>query len=65
MKMTIKEVAKYANVSVGTVSRVINGEKNVSKENFQKVLRAIEKLGYVRNTLPEVLFLREKILFLL
>lgn len=50
MKITIKDVAKYANVSVGTVSRVINGEKNVSKENFQKVLRAIEKLGYVPNT---------------
>ncbi len=26
-KITIKDVAKEANVSVGTVSRVINGEK--------------------------------------
>ncbi|HOB15888.1 MAG TPA: LacI family DNA-binding transcriptional regulator [Defluviitoga sp.] len=49
-RVTIKDVAKEANVSVGTVSRVINGEKNVSKENKQKVLKAIETLGYVPNT---------------
>src|SRR5690606_3476283 len=49
-RITIKDVAKEANVSVGTVSRVINGEKNVSKENVQKVLKAIETLGYVPNT---------------
>jgi LacI family transcriptional regulator len=49
-KVTIRDVAKEANVSVGTVSRVINGEKNVSKENVQKVLKAIEDLGYVPNT---------------
>ncbi|HCI29214.1 MAG TPA: LacI family transcriptional regulator [Fervidobacterium sp.] len=49
-KITIKDVANKANVSVGTVSRVINGEKNVSKENWQKVVKAIEELGYVPNT---------------
>ena len=42
---TIKEVAKEANVAVGTVSRVING-KNVKPLTKEKVEEAISKLGY-------------------
>ena len=42
---TIKEVAKYANVSVGTVSNVLNG-KTRNEELIWNVEEAIEKLGY-------------------
>jgi len=42
---TIKEVAKYANVSVGTVSNVLNG-KTRNEELIRNVEEAIEKLGY-------------------
>ncbi|MEU3166706.1 LacI family DNA-binding transcriptional regulator [Streptosporangium sp. NPDC006930] len=45
----IKEVAKYASVSLGTVSNVLNRPDMVSPATRQRVLDAIEKLGYVRN----------------
>ncbi len=43
---TVKEVAKYAGVSVATVSRVINKHESVSPEVRAKVERAVETLGY-------------------
>lgn len=46
--VTINDVAKYAGVSRGTVSNVINHIK-VRPEYKEKVERAIEELGYVPN----------------
>lgn len=46
MKITIKEVAKEAGVSISTVSRVINGKDRVSKSTLLKVKSAIEKLQF-------------------
>jgi LacI family transcriptional regulator len=46
MQATIKDVARRAGVSVSTVSLVINNSGPVSPETRQKVLRAIEELGY-------------------
>jgi DNA-binding LacI/PurR family transcriptional regulator len=43
---TAKDVAKYAGVSVATVSRVTNKRETVSPEIRAKVLQAIEALGY-------------------
>ena len=37
MSVTIKDVAKAANVSVATVSRVLNKKSNVSEEAIQAV----------------------------
>ena len=51
METTIKDVAKYAGVGVGTVSRVINNEKAVGEKTRQKVLEAIEALNYSRNSM--------------
>lgn len=45
-RRTIKDVANFAGVSIATVSRVINGAKNVSEETRRKVIRAIRSLGY-------------------
>ncbi|WP_079509152.1 LacI family DNA-binding transcriptional regulator [Mesobacillus jeotgali] len=49
MSYTIKDVAKQANVSTATVSRVLNGLSGYSKETEEKVLRAIKELGYMPN----------------
>ena len=51
MEATIKDVAKYAGVGVGTVSRVINNEKAVGEKTRKKVLDAIEALNYSRNNM--------------
>lgn len=47
--ITIKDIAKAANVSVGTVSNVLNGRSSVSLAKIKQVEDAIEKLGYKRN----------------
>lgn len=47
---TIKDIAREAGVSHGTVSNVINGRGNVSVEKIRLVWQAAEKLGYKVNT---------------
>ncbi|MDU1044233.1 LacI family DNA-binding transcriptional regulator [Peptoniphilus rhinitidis] len=49
MASTIKDVAKMADVSISTVSRVINDSKPVSPEARRRVLHAIEVLDYKPN----------------
>ena len=46
---TIRDIAKAAGVSQGTVSNVINGRGNVSVEKIQLVQQAAERLGYKLN----------------
>lgn len=46
MGITLKDVAQYANVSVSTVSRVINQKGNISEETTQRVEKAIAELMY-------------------
>lgn len=45
-RATIKDVARLARVSIGTVSRVVNGNKAVTEENRLAVFDAIQRLGY-------------------
>jgi LacI family transcriptional regulator len=45
----IKEVARRAGVSIGTVSNVLNRPELVASSTRQRVLDAISELGYVRN----------------
>ncbi|MET7426894.1 LacI family DNA-binding transcriptional regulator [Dactylosporangium sp. NPDC005555] len=45
----IKEVARRAGVSIGTVSNVLNRPELVASSTRQRVLDAITELGYVRN----------------
>lgn len=47
---TIYDIAKLANVSPMTVSRVINHSKNVSESTRAKVNRAIQELNYIPNS---------------
>ena len=47
---TIKEIAEQAQVSIATVSRVLNNDKtmSVSDETRQKIFQTADKLGYTR-----------------
>ncbi|GAA1983740.1 LacI family DNA-binding transcriptional regulator [Catenulispora subtropica] len=47
--IVIKDVARRAGVSVGTVSNVINRPERVNDETRRRVESAIAELGYVRN----------------
>lgn len=53
---TIRDVAKRANVSVATVSRVLNKKGYVSKEAEEAVLIAIKELDYQPNAVARTLF---------
>ncbi|UKA66098.1 LacI family transcriptional regulator [Arthrobacter sp. FW306-05-C] len=46
---SIKDVATHAGVAVGTVSNVLNYPDRVSDRTKERVLRAIDDLGFVRN----------------
>lgn len=46
---SVKEVARKAGVSVGTVSNVLNRPDVVAPATKQRVLDAIDELGFVRN----------------
>ena len=48
-KKNIKDVAKLANVSIATVSYVINGKNNITEKTKAKVLCAIKETGYEPN----------------
>ncbi len=54
-KATVKDVASVANVSVATVSRVLNGNYYVSPDVENRVRAAIDALGYVQNSIARSL----------
>ena len=52
---TIKDIAKIANVSPRTVSRVVNKEEKVKKETREKILKIIKSTGYQVNLIARSL----------
>ncbi len=46
MKITVREVAKAAKVSVGTVSRVLNGHPSVDPDSAGRVHEAVSSMKY-------------------
>lgn len=51
--ITLRDVAKLADVSVGSVSRYINGNANILRKNRERIQRAIEELNYTPNALAQ------------
>lgn len=49
MTVTIYDVAREANVSMATVSRVVNNNPNVKPQTRKRVFEAIDRLGYRPN----------------
>ena len=45
----IKRLAEHLNISIGTVSRALNGRPDVNDETRKRVLEAAAELGYVAN----------------
>jgi LacI family transcriptional regulator len=48
--VTVRDIARAAQVSAGTVSRVLNGHENVDPQLTDRVRRAVEELGYQHAT---------------
>jgi LacI family transcriptional regulator len=56
-KTTIQDLANYANVSIGTIDRVLHNRGKVSPAKRKKVEEAIEKLDFNPNLLARTLAL--------
>lgn len=55
---TIKEIAKLCNVSVATVSNIVNHKGSVSEETRKRVQKVIEENNYTPNTVAKNLKVR-------
>ena len=51
--ITLKEIAKECNVSVTTVSNILNGKKKMSEETRQMVMKVVEEKGYQPNYIAQ------------
>lgn len=60
MAITIKQIAELANVSRGTVDKVLNNRPGVKKETQDKVLRIAKELHYQPNFLGKALVQSKK-----
>ena len=49
MQVTIYDIAKMANVSASTVSRVVNNKQNVSPKTRARILKLLAQHNYVPN----------------
>lgn len=54
-RITIKDIAAYTGVSVGTVDRVLHGRGHVSPVVTERILVAMKELGYAPNILARAL----------
>lgn len=59
MRVTIKDIAKEAGVSVTTVSRVLNDKPDVNIETKKKIKKIIDKMGYNPNGVARGLVLNK------
>lgn len=59
MKIRIKDIAKKANVSVGTVDRVLHHRGQVSEETRALIMKIVDELGYERDVLASTLASRK------
>ncbi|MEG2573483.1 MAG: LacI family DNA-binding transcriptional regulator [Bacteroides sp.] len=62
-RVRIKDIAQQADVSVGTVDRVIHGRSGVSKESRKRVEEILLKLNYQPNMYASALASNKKYLF--
>ncbi|MBN2440921.1 MAG: LacI family DNA-binding transcriptional regulator [Spirochaetales bacterium] len=58
-KITIKSVAKKAGVSTAAVSYALSGKRKISPKVFNKIMKAIDELGYKPNVIARNLASRK------
>lgn len=54
-RATVKDVARIAGVSIGTVDRVLHDRGEVSQKSKERVLKVIEEIGYKPNIYASML----------
>ncbi len=59
----VKEIARLANVSIGTVDRVLNNRVGVSEKTKAKILKIIQELDYQPNIFARRLASKKKLRF--
>lgn len=57
--ITIKDIAREANVSYATVSRALSGNQNIREDTRQRILEISEKMGYTANAAARSMVMRE------
>ena len=58
MPVTIKDIAKAANVSRGTVDRALNNRDGVNSDVAARIKALAEDMGYKPNTIAKALATR-------
>jgi LacI family transcriptional regulator len=58
-RITIKDIAALAKVSIGTVDRVLHNRGEVNQETHDRVMAFVEELGYTPNLLAKSLALKK------
>lgn len=60
MKVTIKDIAKEAGVSIATVSKILNKkDQNISEKTRKKVLEIIKEKNYIPNSIARSLVTKQ------
>lgn len=49
--ITLKQIAEKCNVSIATVSNILNGKSNVSEDTKERILKVIKETGYKPNSM--------------
>lgn len=57
--ITIKDIAKEANVSYATVSRALSGNGNISEDTRRRILDLSAQMGYTANAAARSMVMRE------
>lgn len=52
---SLKDISAYCGVSIATVSKALNGHKDVSEETIRKIRKAAKELGYRPNSAAKAL----------
>jgi LacI family transcriptional regulator len=58
--VTMKDIARLADTSIGTVDRALNNKPGVKGETRQKILQIAESLNYTPNSLGKALVLKKQ-----
>lgn len=57
--VTIKDIAKVANVSYATVSRALSGSSEISEETRERVVKLCKEMGYTTNFVARSMVMKQ------